>query len=212
MDERIERIMTELSKKLKEEDYAFGMWDDKEYLRIIEMYSAYRAKLVSEAKKLGMDDYEPSIDVPPHIRNWFENPIYQTLIKPSKSQILELLRISKWLTLISFAIGVVLLFVGLLLLFKFPSADPLAIISLVLSGTATILASLFKSATAIKDTAIQHAKLHISISAGMVSLDAMQRIMGHQEKLTTDELKTIQEITRALSPLIKAFERETEQD
>jgi len=199
--------MTDKPQRLKSEDYAFNLWDDQDFRPIVERYKAHRKDLIEQAKQKGLENYEPNQDVPPHIRNWFENPIYQLLVKPSLSQISAMFSLSKKLTVLTFGVGVFLLLIGVVALLL--SSDPITVASLILSGIASVLASLFKSAAIIRDTATQYAKLQASISAGMVSLDTLQRIVGHQENLTKEDLETVRGIIDALAPLIKAFEQTT---
>ncbi len=198
--------MSDTLQKIKDEDYSFDMWNDQDFSQVIERYRKRREKLRELAKQQGKENYEPTQDVPPHIRNWFENPVYQMLIKPSRSELSDLFKLSKCFTVVTFLAGLVLLIVALILAFSKPT-EPISIASFVLSGIAGILASLFRSATLLRDIATQYAKLQVSISAGMVSVDALQRIVGHQEELTEDKLKTVQGIVEALAPLIKAFEK-----
>lgn len=188
-------------RKPQEEYYAFDMWGDDQFAEIIEKYRSHREKLQQQVQ---LEGYVSDKDVPPHIRNWFENPIYQLLIKPSRNQVMELFEISEWLTVITFLIGVLLLVGAVIAVFSQPE-EIAVVISLLVSGIVGILASLYKGAAILKDSAIEYTKLQLAISAGMVSLDALQRIVGHQEKLTKDELEAVRGITDALAPIIKSI-------
>jgi hypothetical protein len=194
-------------RKPQEEHYAFDMWSDDQFAKIIEKYRIHRKEL----QQLRPEGYVPDKDVPPHIRNWFENPMYQLLIKPSRNEVIELFEISEWLTVITFVIGVLLLVGAVIAVFSQPE-EIAVIISLLVSGIVGILASLYKGAGILKDSAIEYTKLQLAISAGIVSLDALQRIVGHQERLTKDELEAVRGITDALAPIIKSIKDTPVQD
>jgi hypothetical protein len=195
----------------KEEHYAFNMWDDPVFTSIIDRYKSHRKDLQGLAEEPEQGGYKSDKDVPPHIRNWFENPIYQLLIKPSREEVEKLFKFSKRLTIITFFIGVGLLVAGTILAFCSQPKD-IAAISLLVSGVAGILASLYKGAANLKDIAVEYTKLQVAISAGMVSLDALQRIVGHQERLTKDELDAVRGITDALAPIIRSIKDNPAQD
>jgi hypothetical protein len=166
--------VTNIPPELKDEHYAFNVWNDDDFLRITERYISHRESLRDKAIKLGIEGYVPQSDVPPHIRNWFENPIYQLLVKPFKKDTRRLFVLSVCFSVLTFAIGVVLLAIAVYLVLTSQLSDPIAIATLILSGIAGVLAALFKSVSVIKDTATQYMKIQVSISAGMVSLDALQ--------------------------------------
>ena len=185
----------ELRQEFKPEHWAW-VWGDEDYETMVDQFNKRKDKLLP--------------NLPPHIRNWFESPIYQTLIKPSCASIQRLLNTSERLTKVVFWIGVGLLIlaVGYPVCQKISGSpsDPIIVAMWALSGTASLLASLFKAISTLKDTATQYIRLQIAVAAGLVNLDALQRIVGHQEKLSEAELKTLAELARALAPLISALD------
>ena len=185
----------ELRQEFKPEHWAW-VWGDKDYETLADQLDKRRDKLLP--------------NLPPHIRNWFESPIYQTLIKPSSASIQKLLCISVIFTITVFVIGVALLAVAICQAIIGPASDSIVIVTLALSGTASLLASLFKAISTVKDTATQYVQLQIAVAAGLVNLDALQRVVGHQEDLSEAELKVLAELSRALAPLISALDSSTD--
>ncbi len=199
----------------KLEHYAHNMWSDKTYQKILDSYEERRRRIVRKRGgilgndiRVGDDDcLQIDAAQAAHIRNWFENPIYQTILRPTVSETLRFLKISECMTVIIFITGLVLVGISLFEISRLASIE--TILSLLFSGTANLLLSLFRAVDVLKDVGTRYSKIHVAVSAGLVTIDSLQRILGGQLndlKNKEEEMKNFREIAQTAVNLVNAFE------